>query len=113
MQLETRLECIGSLLRVSRACQDGTREFTERRLRLARRLSGVAEKLAGSWKALGQGLNDAVGARQKFTRTSLKVSGRSLLHTGRSSEEDHETHRRECRIAGVRLLIKLGGHVWL
>ncbi|RRT60315.1 hypothetical protein B296_00026159 [Ensete ventricosum] len=36
------------LTRVSRVYQDGAREFTRRRSRLARRLSGVAEKLTGS-----------------------------------------------------------------
>ncbi|RWV84891.1 hypothetical protein GW17_00053363 [Ensete ventricosum] len=46
MHLGTRLEHIGSSLRVSRACQDGAREF-------ARRLSGVAEKLAKSVSMIG------------------------------------------------------------
>ncbi|RZS24967.1 hypothetical protein BHM03_00058111 [Ensete ventricosum] len=31
------------------SCQDGAREFAGRRSRLAGRLSGVAERLAGSW----------------------------------------------------------------
>ncbi|RWW50187.1 hypothetical protein BHE74_00043576 [Ensete ventricosum] len=43
MQLGTRLECVRSSLRVSGACQDNAREFTGRRLRLTRRLSGAAE----------------------------------------------------------------------
>ncbi|RZS10078.1 hypothetical protein BHM03_00041238 [Ensete ventricosum] len=51
MQLGTRLECIGSLPRVSGACQDGTTEFAGRRSRLAGRLSGVAEWLAGKEEA--------------------------------------------------------------
>ncbi|RRT67147.1 hypothetical protein B296_00022909 [Ensete ventricosum] len=74
MWLGTRLECVESLPRVSGACQDGVREFVERRPRLVGRLSGVAEKLAGSW----EGLDDAVGARREFARTSPKVSGRSI-----------------------------------
>ncbi|RZR89974.1 hypothetical protein BHM03_00017792 [Ensete ventricosum] len=98
MRLGTHLELVGSLPRVSGACQDGAREFAGRRPRLAGRLSGVAEKLAGSWEGLtttekrsyrpdmdpgsslgiGQGLDDAVGARREFARTSPKVSGRSL-----------------------------------
>ncbi|RWV79934.1 hypothetical protein GW17_00058867 [Ensete ventricosum] len=47
IRLGTRLECVRSLPRVSGACQDGPREFTGRRPRLVRRLSGVAEKLVG------------------------------------------------------------------
>ncbi|RZR77930.1 hypothetical protein BHM03_00003138 [Ensete ventricosum] len=48
MRLGIHLECVGSSLRVLRVCQDSAREFVGRRLRLARRLSRVAEKLAGS-----------------------------------------------------------------
>ncbi|RRT38771.1 hypothetical protein B296_00041934, partial [Ensete ventricosum] len=48
MQLGTRQECIGSSWRVSGAYQDGAREFARRRPRLARRLLGVAKRLAGS-----------------------------------------------------------------
>ncbi|RWW00091.1 hypothetical protein GW17_00036967 [Ensete ventricosum] len=101
MRLGTYLECIGSSLRVSGVCQDGTREFVEKRPRLAERLSGVAKRLVKS-------LDDAVGARWKFARTSPKVSGRSL-------EEDRETRPKECR----RLsdcwseVIKFGGHACL
>ncbi|RRT38855.1 hypothetical protein B296_00053894 [Ensete ventricosum] len=47
MRLGTCLECIRSLLRVSRACQDGAREFTGRRPTLVRRLLGVAKGLPG------------------------------------------------------------------
>ncbi|RWW61413.1 hypothetical protein BHE74_00031527 [Ensete ventricosum] len=53
MWLGTHLELVGSLPRVSGACQDGAREFAGRRPRLAGRLSGVAEKLAGSWEGFG------------------------------------------------------------
>ncbi|RWW45451.1 hypothetical protein BHE74_00048702, partial [Ensete ventricosum] len=49
VRLGTRQECVKSLLRVSGACLDRAREFARRRLRLAGRLSGVAERLAGSW----------------------------------------------------------------
>ncbi|RWW48485.1 hypothetical protein BHE74_00045442 [Ensete ventricosum] len=52
MRLGTRLECIRSSPRVSGACQDDTREFTEGRPRLTGRLSGVAEILAGSWEVV-------------------------------------------------------------
>ncbi|RRT54440.1 hypothetical protein B296_00035909 [Ensete ventricosum] len=52
MRLGTRQECVGSSPRVSGACQDGAREFARRRPRLTGRLSGVAEKLVGSWEGL-------------------------------------------------------------
>ncbi|RWV79997.1 hypothetical protein GW17_00058794 [Ensete ventricosum] len=67
MRLKTRLECIGSPPRVSGVCQDSTREFTGRRPRLARRLSGVAEKLAVSWK---------VGTRREFARRFVERIGK-------------------------------------
>ncbi|RWW61240.1 hypothetical protein BHE74_00031705 [Ensete ventricosum] len=73
MRLETCLECVGSSPRVSGAYQDGIREFARRRPRLIGRLSGVAERLAGSW----EGLDDMVGAGREFARTLPKVSGRS------------------------------------
>ncbi|RWV89286.1 hypothetical protein GW17_00048570 [Ensete ventricosum] len=47
MRLGIHQECVGSSPRVSGARQDGIREFTRRRPRLAVRLSGVAEKLIG------------------------------------------------------------------
>ncbi|RZR85891.1 hypothetical protein BHM03_00012961 [Ensete ventricosum] len=50
MQLGTHLECIRSSPRVSRACQDGAMEFAGRRPRLIEKLSGIAEKLVGSWE---------------------------------------------------------------
>ncbi|RWW64597.1 hypothetical protein BHE74_00028162 [Ensete ventricosum] len=104
MRLGTYLECIGSSSRVSGVCQDGTREFVKKRPRLAGRLSGVAKRLVKSWECL----DDAVGARRKFARTSPKVSGRSL-------EEDHETRPRECRRMSDcwSEVIKFGGHAWL
>ncbi|RRT59867.1 hypothetical protein B296_00019537 [Ensete ventricosum] len=52
MQLGTRLECVGNSPRVSGACQDGAREFTERRSRLIGRLSEVAKMLAESWEVV-------------------------------------------------------------
>ncbi|RWV81063.1 hypothetical protein GW17_00057556 [Ensete ventricosum] len=52
IQLGTRQECVRSLSRVLGVCQDGVREFIERRPRLAGRLSGVAERLARSWEGL-------------------------------------------------------------
>ncbi|RWV80154.1 hypothetical protein GW17_00058616 [Ensete ventricosum] len=53
IELGTRFECIRSSPRVSGAYQDGTREFTERRYRLAGRLLTVIEKLTGSWEGFG------------------------------------------------------------
>ncbi|RWW09845.1 hypothetical protein GW17_00026646 [Ensete ventricosum] len=52
MQLGTHLECIGSLLKVSRACQDDTREFAGRRPRLAKRLSQKPKSMSGVGKVL-------------------------------------------------------------
>ncbi|RZR98645.1 hypothetical protein BHM03_00028031 [Ensete ventricosum] len=52
MQLGTRLECVESSSRVSGAYQDGAREFTGRRSRLAGRLSGVLKSLLGVGKVL-------------------------------------------------------------
>ncbi|RZR90954.1 hypothetical protein BHM03_00018965 [Ensete ventricosum] len=64
IRLETRLECVGSSLRASVAYQDGAREFTGRRLRLAKRLSGVVEKLAGS---IGKIARNTPGDRRRKT----------------------------------------------
>ncbi|RWV84796.1 hypothetical protein BHE74_00029839 [Ensete ventricosum] len=88
MRLRTRLECIGSLSRVSGACQDGAREFIGRRPRLTGRSSGVAERLAGS---VGKITRNTPGDRQRKTvRLTARNAG-------------------GCQIAGVRC--KLGGHV--
>ncbi|RWW22998.1 hypothetical protein BHE74_00041200 [Ensete ventricosum] len=61
-----RVDAVGNSLGVRRELTEGirslpgdTREFARRRLRLAGRLLGVAEKLAG---------NDVVGSRQEFAR---------------------------------------------
>ncbi|RWW82698.1 hypothetical protein BHE74_00008832 [Ensete ventricosum] len=48
MRLGTFLECVGSSLRVSGACQNDAREFARRRARLVGRLLGLAEELARS-----------------------------------------------------------------
>ncbi|RZS18712.1 hypothetical protein BHM03_00051021 [Ensete ventricosum] len=52
MRLGTRKERIGSSPRVSEVCQDDVREFARRRPRLTGRLSGIAEKLVGSYDGL-------------------------------------------------------------
>ncbi|RRT49264.1 hypothetical protein B296_00037298 [Ensete ventricosum] len=52
MRLGTHLECVGSLSRVLGAYQDGAREFIEKRLRLARRLSRLAKRLTRVGKVL-------------------------------------------------------------
>ncbi|RWV89249.1 hypothetical protein GW17_00048607 [Ensete ventricosum] len=75
MQLGTRLECVESSSRVSRAYQDGVREFAGRRSRLVRRLSGVAERLAGSWKDLEVDLWP-LGPRREFPRRFTKGIGK-------------------------------------
>ncbi|RRT61809.1 hypothetical protein B296_00027617 [Ensete ventricosum] len=71
IRLGTRLECVESSPGISGPYQDNAREFIGRRPRLVEILSGVAERLA-------RRLDDIVGARREFTRTSPKVSGRSL-----------------------------------
>ncbi|RZR94444.1 hypothetical protein BHM03_00023128 [Ensete ventricosum] len=87
MRLGTRQEYVGSSPRVSRVCQDGAREFARRRSRLARRLSGVAEKpvrkrvIDQTWtqdqtEASGQGLDHAEGARQEFARRFTEGIGK-------------------------------------
>ncbi|RZS21766.1 hypothetical protein BHM03_00054448, partial [Ensete ventricosum] len=77
VRLGTRQECVKSLLRVSGACLDRAREFARRRLRLAGRLSGVAERLAGSWG----GLDDVVGAHRKFARRFTEGIGKLARNT--------------------------------
>ncbi|RRT34137.1 hypothetical protein B296_00045084 [Ensete ventricosum] len=52
MQLETRLECVGSSPRVLRVCQNGAREFAGRRPKLIGRLLGVVKRLVRSWEGL-------------------------------------------------------------
>ncbi|RWW48701.1 hypothetical protein BHE74_00045230 [Ensete ventricosum] len=64
MRLGTYLECIGSSLRVSAACQDGAREFAGRRSRLTGILSGVAKKLVRSDGCIGH-VNDCTTIAQK------------------------------------------------
>ncbi|RRT50695.1 hypothetical protein B296_00047622 [Ensete ventricosum] len=66
MRLETCLECIGSIPKVLGAFQDGTKEFTGRRLRLVGRLLGIAEKLVGRVRSLiklGGHVTDGIAER--------------------------------------------------
>ncbi|RWW00493.1 hypothetical protein GW17_00036545 [Ensete ventricosum] len=67
MRLGTFLECVGSSLRVSGACQNDAREFVRRRARLVGRLLGLAEELAGR-------LDDMVGARKDFAEGIGKIA---------------------------------------
>ncbi|RWW15279.1 hypothetical protein GW17_00020888 [Ensete ventricosum] len=95
MRLRTRLEYIGSLARVSGACQDSAREFFGRRPRLAERLLVVAEKLAGSCEGIGKIARNTLGdCRRKTMRLTIGNAG------GR-------------QITEVRSLIMLSGHIWL
>ncbi|RWV82990.1 hypothetical protein GW17_00055466 [Ensete ventricosum] len=86
MRLETRYEYIGSSSRVSGVYQDGAREFTRRRPRLARRLSGVAEKLAGndgprSNLSIGPGFGGCSGILPKFARRFAEGIGKLAGNT--------------------------------
>ncbi|RRT36537.1 hypothetical protein B296_00057072 [Ensete ventricosum] len=93
MRLGTRKECIGCSSRVSGVRRDGTREFARRRLRLVRRLSGVAEKLAGiltmtgsmelqpdngprSSLGIGPSSDDEVGSHWEFARRFYEGIGK-------------------------------------
>ncbi|RRT47986.1 hypothetical protein B296_00031691 [Ensete ventricosum] len=90
MWLGTHMKCVGSSLTVSGVCQDGAREFAEKRLRLTERLSGEAEKLTGSL----EGSNDTVGARWEFAEgigklirnTSGDCRRKTIKLTGRMPE---------------------------
>ncbi|RZS23931.1 hypothetical protein BHM03_00056929 [Ensete ventricosum] len=81
VRLGTRQEWVGSLLRVSRASLDGAREFAKRRLRLAGRLLGVAERFTRRRFAEGIGklARNTSGDRRRKTGDSLleipKVAG--------------------------------------
>ncbi|RRT58489.1 hypothetical protein B296_00034085 [Ensete ventricosum] len=70
MRLGTCLECIGSSLRVSGACQDSVREFVGRRLRLVKRLSQLRHR-AKDWMMQIELVGSLLG-------DSLKGSGSSL-----------------------------------
>ncbi|RZR93381.1 hypothetical protein BHM03_00021875 [Ensete ventricosum] len=108
MWLGTRLECVGSSLRVSGACQDGAREFAGRRRRLVGRLSGVAERLVGndglrSSLDIGPSSDDAVGPHWEFARRSAEGNKSSLGTRRVSPEEDRKTYRKNVgsyRISG-------------
>ncbi|RWV89250.1 hypothetical protein BHE74_00042276 [Ensete ventricosum] len=95
MRLEIRQECVGSSLRVSRACQDGAREFAGRRPRLTEKLSGVAEILAGSWDGL---VMDVLFAR-RFAKGIRKLAGNTK---GDCREEDQMTYRKNA--GGYRIM---------
>ncbi|RZS27234.1 hypothetical protein BHM03_00060674 [Ensete ventricosum] len=72
MRLGTRLECVRSLPRVLGACQNGGKEFAGRRLRLARRLSGVVEKLVRSWEVATTPFIGLVGQGFPLLRSAIE-----------------------------------------
>ncbi|RRT46290.1 hypothetical protein B296_00008072 [Ensete ventricosum] len=72
MRLRTRLEYIGSLARVSGACQDSATQFFRRRPRLAERLLVVAEKLAGSCEGLTM-----TNYNKRIGQSQVQISSRS------------------------------------
>ncbi|RZS09657.1 hypothetical protein BHM03_00040764 [Ensete ventricosum] len=74
MRLGTHLECIGSSSRVSGVCQDGAREFTERRPGLTERLSGKAEKLVRSWEGIKKLAGNTLGDHwRKTVRLAVRI----------------------------------------
>ncbi|RRT60002.1 hypothetical protein B296_00004019 [Ensete ventricosum] len=103
MRLGTRQECVGSSSWVSGVCQDSAREFARRRPRLAERLSGVVEKIAGnngprSSLGIGPSLDDAVGFRREFARRFTegieKLLGTRQEITGRRPKDLLQVCRR-------------------
>ncbi|RZS28555.1 hypothetical protein BHM03_00062162 [Ensete ventricosum] len=114
MRLGTRLEYVGSSLRVSGACHDCTREFTGRRPRLIERLSGVAKRLVGSLTAIEAielwpndvprsslgiklGSDDAVRPRYEFARRFAKGIGKLVGNTSGDHRKKTEYSPQECR----------------
>ncbi|RWW47442.1 hypothetical protein BHE74_00046572 [Ensete ventricosum] len=94
MWFGTRLECIGSLPRVSGACQDGTREFVGRRPRLAGRLSRVAEKVTGIRKDFAESIGKiARSTPGDHQRKTVRLTVENVIG---------------CRIVGVRLVVMYG-----
>ncbi|RRT62781.1 hypothetical protein B296_00013932 [Ensete ventricosum] len=76
MLLRTRQECIGSSMRVSEVCQDGTREFVRIRPRLTGRLSKVAENLVGSKPLVSDGCTITAQAFERLTMAGpLRLGG--------------------------------------
>ncbi|RWW55069.1 hypothetical protein BHE74_00038313 [Ensete ventricosum] len=107
MRLGTRLECVGSSPRVSGVCQDGAREFAGRRSRLVRRLSGVADRLAGSWEGLevdvfGRCDESSPGVRQDFIEGIGKIARNMLGDRQRKTMRLTVGDSGGCRIARVR-----------
>ncbi|RZR95352.1 hypothetical protein BHM03_00024186 [Ensete ventricosum] len=114
MRLGTHLECVRSLSRVPRICQDGTMEFAGRRPRLIGRLSEVAEKLVRSWEDMDPGSSLGIGPR--FGRCSGSISRVRLDFTegiekiARNTPGDHQRKTMTlaarnaggCRITGMR-----------
>ncbi|RWW48663.1 hypothetical protein BHE74_00045242 [Ensete ventricosum] len=78
IQLGTHQECVRNSPRVSGVYQDGVREFTERRPRLAERLSGVAERLAGSWE--GPSRNSKCGGNHFSKDSNRGLDGSRPRH---------------------------------
>ncbi|RRT58458.1 hypothetical protein B296_00039588 [Ensete ventricosum] len=97
-------EGIGSLLGWRKGVrQDGAREFSKKRPRLAERLSGVAEKLARSRDddgpryniGIGPSSDDAVGSRRKFARRFAEGIGKLVGYAKDDHrKEDRRTYRK-------------------
>ncbi|RWW42081.1 hypothetical protein BHE74_00052396, partial [Ensete ventricosum] len=94
-------------LQVSRACQDGTREFARRRPRLTERLSRIAEKACREYRARFGRSDDAVGSRRKLARRFAEGIGKLAGNAnGDYREEDRRTYHKIAR--GCQIMRKLG-----
>ncbi|RWV81073.1 hypothetical protein GW17_00057544 [Ensete ventricosum] len=105
MRLRTRLECVGSSPRVSGVCYDGAREFTERRSRLVERLSGEAEKLAGSCEGLEVDLLAML--IWELTEGIRKLAGNTLGDYWRKTIRLAARMPKAAGLAGVKSLFSL------
>ncbi|RWW35448.1 hypothetical protein BHE74_00059617, partial [Ensete ventricosum] len=67
MWLRTHQKCVGSSPRVSRACQDGVREFTRRRPRYRKIVEGSRKACREFAKGIGKLVGNTPGDYRKKT----------------------------------------------
>ncbi|RZS16157.1 hypothetical protein BHM03_00048117 [Ensete ventricosum] len=107
MRLGTRQECVGSSPSVLGVYQDSAKEFARRSLRLARRLSGIAEKLIGndgpgSSLSIGPRFGRCSGISPEFARRFAEGIGKL---TGNMPGDHRGENQRTCRkyVGGYRI----------